>query len=554
MFPKLVSLHVHNGLNLGLTYRNDQACRTFVATIGQCMQEELVKSFQSARFFSIMSDSSMDRSILDQELIYVTYIEDGLPVNHLVNIVALQHAHSTGILDAILAGLEDVSVTRDDLSHRLVGFGSDGASVMQGAQNGVAAKLKEICPSLVSIWCVAHRLELAALDTVKNLPILSELKDMLKSIHKHYTYSAKATRELHDLGEALSVKVVKPGNISGCRWLPHMSRALEALVTDYKAIVVHFENLANDLNNNEASVKMRGRAKKLHKSLTQYKMVEFIHVMLDVLQELKEVSLLFQKDGLSLQDVTDGLQQVAISLVQMQMTPGPKLRKFLDDVDPWPARTYLDVELKRAERDNEMMTTVKDRMIDDFCDFLTVRFGNLEGGVFKAATTLFDHTSWPDNMDHRQLAEFGIDSLNCFMNQFQHILQQCDDFESQDNARQEWLELKVVVVRRYMHLRPSVLWQRLLNGLVGRPDQFRNMQVLVEIYMVFPMNSACCERGFSSVNRIKSDWRSSLSNQMLNYLLQISVHGPDPTEYNAEAAVAKWWLGGLRARRPEFND
>ncbi|CAH1266696.1 Hypp3524 [Branchiostoma lanceolatum] len=90
---------------------------------------------------------------------------------------------------------------------------------------------------------------------------------------------------------------------------------------------------------------------------------------------------------------------------KLSITPGPKLRKFLDDVGPWPAKTYLDVELKRAERDNEMMTTVKDRMIDDFCDFLT-----------------------------------------------------------------------------------------------------------------------------------------------------ISVHGPDPTEYNAEAAVAKWWLGEIRARRPEFND
>ncbi|XP_078670963.1 zinc finger protein 862-like [Branchiostoma floridae x Branchiostoma belcheri] len=553
MFPKLVRLHALNGLNLGLTYRNDQACRTFVSTIGQCMYEELVGKIQSARFFSIMSDSSMDRSILDQELIYITYLEEGLPVTHLVNIVTLQHAHSDGILEAILSGLENVSVTRNDLSRRLVGFGSDGASVMQGVQNGVAVKLREICPSLVSIWCVAHRLELTALDTVKHVPLLSELKDTLKAIHKHYTYSAKATRELKSLGEALGTKVVKPGNVSGCRWLPHMCRALEALVTNYRAIVVYFENLANDLNHAEASVKMRGRAKVVHKSLTKYKMVKFVHVMLDVLQELKVVSLLFQKDGLSLQDVTDGLHQVAIALVQMQMTPGPKLQKFLDDVGPWPARMYMDVALTRGERDDEAIRIVKDTLIDDFNSFLTVRFGNLEGGIFKAAETLFNHTSWPDlDGEGEDLATFGVAELNIFMTHFHHILNECNDFTSEDATRQEWQELKVVVQRHFMHVRPRILWQRLMQGLVGRPDQFTNIQVLLEVYMVFPMNSACCERGFSCVNRVKSDWRSSLSNDMLNYLLQISIHGPE--EYNTEAAVTKWWAGGRRARRPDFKD
>lgn len=43
---------------------------------------------------------------------------------------------------------------------KFVGFRSDGASAVLGVNNSVPAKLKEFCPSLVSVWCVAHRLEL----------------------------------------------------------------------------------------------------------------------------------------------------------------------------------------------------------------------------------------------------------------------------------------------------------------------------------------------------------------------------------------------------------
>lgn len=60
--------------------------------------------------------------------------------------------------------------------------------------------------------------------------------------------------------------------------------------------MVYFENHVND-HSTEASATMRGGAKSVHRSLLRYKMVKFIHFMLDILQNLKEASLLFQKDG-----------------------------------------------------------------------------------------------------------------------------------------------------------------------------------------------------------------------------------------------------------------
>ena len=49
---------------------------------------------------------------------------------------------------------------------KLNGLATDGASVMLGRDNGVAAKLKEKALTLVNVHCVCHKLALACVDSV----------------------------------------------------------------------------------------------------------------------------------------------------------------------------------------------------------------------------------------------------------------------------------------------------------------------------------------------------------------------------------------------------
>lgn len=86
----------------------------------------------------------------------MTYVKNGKPFNHFGDIVSLENAHSQGILDAILVGLRNVGLMEQDLKSRMVGFSCDGTSVMLGVNNGVAAKVKQLRPSFVLIWCVAQ--------------------------------------------------------------------------------------------------------------------------------------------------------------------------------------------------------------------------------------------------------------------------------------------------------------------------------------------------------------------------------------------------------------
>jgi len=211
--------------------------------------------------------------------------------------------------------------------------------------------------------------------------------------------------------------------------------------------------------------------------------------------------------------------------------------------------TWQGVQISRTNADDDNFKNLKLRLTNSFCEFVSECFKSLETGVLKATSTIFDLSNWPE--DTTDLATIGTAEMNAFM---EHFHPMCEDFESMEAARREWLDLKILVSRHYRHLNSQVLWQRLIQGAIGRDGQFQHMKVVAEISLVLPMSSSCCERGFSSMKSIKSDWRSCLTNEMLNSLLQISVLGPPAQHYDSVKAVTKWWSNGFRARRPQFKD
>lgn len=99
----------------------------------------------------------------------------------------------------------------------------------------------------------------------------------------------------------------------------------------------------------------------------------------------------------------------------------------------------------------------------------------------------------------------------------------------------------------------QLMYQRLFTD-PNLSVYFQNILMLVEIILCITISSAVCERGFSAMARIKSDWTSRLSPEMPNYLMGISIAGPDTNEYNAQRAFLLWWHGGARNRKPEFGD
>ena len=93
------------------------------------------------------------------------------------------------------------------------------------------------------------------------------------------------------------------------------------------------------------------------------------------------------------------------------------------------------------------------------------------------------------------------------------------------------------------------VWQVMLTDFT---EKFCNVLMLIEILLVLAMSIACCERGFSCMNRINTQYRSRLDTVALDSLLRIGVEGVASTEFEPQRAIALWWNPGERARRPHF--
>ena len=92
-----------------------------------------------------------------------------------VDLVPLKSGDAQGVTEAITQAVpEKYDLGQPELKQKLVGCNFDGASVMMGSKTGVAKRISELVVHNIIIFCVAHNLELAVVDAIKNVPYLQK--------------------------------------------------------------------------------------------------------------------------------------------------------------------------------------------------------------------------------------------------------------------------------------------------------------------------------------------------------------------------------------------
>ena len=166
-FEFLLKLQNKNGLQLGENYQNIQGAKTFIESIAHELRQHTINSLQKCRFFSLMADGSTDRSVAEQESVFVRYVVGGEPVSKFIASQEVKDARAAGVLDAIDTALSVVSgVSIKTQAEKLININLDGASVNMGIYNGVAARVRNRNGQHVTVThCINHGLELSVLDT-----------------------------------------------------------------------------------------------------------------------------------------------------------------------------------------------------------------------------------------------------------------------------------------------------------------------------------------------------------------------------------------------------
>ncbi|XP_033749068.1 uncharacterized protein LOC117333754 [Pecten maximus] len=119
-----------------------------------------------------------------------------------------------------------------------------------------------------------------------------------------------------------------------------------------------------------------------------------------------------------------------------------------------------------------------------------------------------------------------------------------------DMIEEEWTRLKTTLAARRMKIQ-DVTWPSLEASFGNVCPMFF---MLVNYLLTLPGSSVDAERGFSRMKLIKSDWRSRLGESNLSDQILLNLETEPIGSFDPMPAIAHWYSGGQRARRPFYKD
>jgi hypothetical protein len=229
------------------------------------------------------------------------------------------------------------------LLRQLTGFVSDGAAVMTGSIKGVAKQLSDektrlFGVGIFSLHCMAHRLELAYGDAVTALtksesdgeplevraPYLLTLEDTISSAYDIYRMRYKNRGQLKALAASMDMQMYSFKYIQKTRW---MQSKFGCVYNLYK----NFDIMAVDLQEFEAPVKPTKHELKqleLKESILNIRYPFVISFHLDLLGELKELSMEMQSTDFSLFDFVPLIERKRSAIERLRTRDGSYLRSM----------------------------------------------------------------------------------------------------------------------------------------------------------------------------------------------------------------------------------
>ena len=556
-FPSFCELEARHGVNIGSSYTTETAARSFIHFIAETKRNKLTLSLQQGKFFSLLLDGSTDSRNIENEIMVVVWFDknsQGCNERVIIRTSYLKvsrpsTANAKGIFEVLEAALQGLGILAIGREHcaKLVGISTDGASA-NIANAGLKGLVEKELPWLVWMWCMAHRLELAVKDALKQTTF-DLIDDMLLRLYLLYASSPKKCRELEevvmDLKECLSIEDggTRPVRASGSRWISHKWNAMRRILSKYGAYTTHISRLSQD-----QSVKAvdKAKLKGYYSKWSNAKYLLGCALFSDLLTPCSILSKVMQSDDL---DILAVLSSFLRSVKEIDKLSCSSLER-------WP--TYAATLSKCSETDGTV--TYQSQKLKGFLEAKRYFESMYKDYCTKVSDCLKSRLSWSDLEMLRDiilvLATQGwqklldedntLDAIDRLVEHFSYPLTNAgiciekihSEFESMLQYGCQYIALSTLEYR--------AVWWRLFHAPVA--SEWLNALTLVELLFSLPSSNGIVERIFSQMKVIKTKRRSSLSNEALDDLLAITSEPVPLKEFSPDDAIDLWWKE--KVRRP----
>ncbi|XP_065650443.1 52 kDa repressor of the inhibitor of the protein kinase-like [Hydra vulgaris] len=495
------------------TYISKTIQNELIECCGNAIEEILINDIKKSKYFSIMADEASDCATLEQLSIVIRYVD----LNSNIKEVFLRFfkcktgTSGLNIATNILKTLKEFGL---DIQ-RCRGQSYDGAASMAGEYKGVSSLIKNVNSKALFVHCVSHKLSLVVgkscqIQQVKNL--LEQVKD----ISYFFNLSPKRRNCLK--------KYLLPGQaklIDTCqtRWVQKL-RGLDVFFDNYSAVFSAFKEM-EDNNLKEYNKETSSKASSFMKLLSNFSFIVSLVLTKQLMDYFYGITITLQTKSFDISQQVDEIQNLTNRLKEIQKNADAYHNKWYK-IALALAKTF-DIEGKKPRtcgiqkhRDNQICDTISDYfkvsitllLVNHLLNELENRFDVESMIVYNGLSAL------PASLKKQYIKscpwkEKFLKFLNFYKSDLPHFSSIHAELELWEEFWKEKTEL------------PSTILDKLkFMDMRGFPNILEAFHKLATI----PITTCECERSISTLRRIKTYTRSTMSENRLNGLALMSIH------------------------------
>ncbi|XP_078679480.1 zinc finger MYM-type protein 1-like [Branchiostoma floridae x Branchiostoma belcheri] len=470
-------------------------------------------------WFAIIADEATDVACNEQLNISVRYVDQEYAVHE--DSLGLYQLSATDAA-TITSAIKDTLLRTGLPLHLCRGQAYDGAANMKGHRSGVATRIKAEEPAAVPVHCWAHSLNLCLQDTCRQIVAIRDAMDLAREIDRLTNYSPKRKTLFTQLAagdqDDKASGTIKP--LCPTRWTVRTA-ALESVLGNYSTLMDTMQEV-NQTTRDEYGLKAGGVLTALEKFNTLFA----LRLSHRLFSAAEEVSKSLQRKDLSVQEAVTCVNTLK-SFYRRQRTDA-SFDAFYDSAEEaarelnigepalpryrrQPRRLDDGSQPHRHDSPKDFYRHIYLQACDLLVGELTDRFDQdflkpvlaMENVLLSAA----NGDDFSDAMDEVMTSVFGKDLDRAKLRRHLSVLP--------DVIEQALPEVKKVTSIR-----------TICSAMVTSSHRttFSQTHKLLRLYLTIPITSATSERAFSSLKRLLTYLRSSMTEQRLNNCMLLHVH------------------------------
>ncbi len=437
--------------------------------LAQDVLTQLDEAVHKASCVSLAVDESTDMCDNAQLLVYVRFFNTDQKAfcEDLLGVTPLQT--STRGEDIYLA-IKEMLTKRGIKPKQVVSITTDGAPAMIGREKGAVARLKEDNPELIAYHCIIHQSVLCASLSDEHAEVMNTMMKMINFLRASSSYQHRMLREFLREVDANADDLLLHNNV---RWLSK-GRVLARFWSIRREVAYFLTELVSQ------------KATQFSLFLENKKQMDNVAFLVDITSHLNELNLRLQ-----------GKDNSICELVTAVRSFQRKLEVFKEDLQGDCAHFPAVQDQVQGQRDVSSFV--------DFIDKLIVNFSNrFDSFRFGQQLTMFIQNPFliTDVMEFSKEVTQHFKWVNAGPLQMQLVDLQAD----------------VALKEQFVRSDSSTFWLQMVPETA-----FPGLRkVALHILTMFG-STYNCEAAFSTMNIIKTKYRSRLTNEHLHMCMRIAL-------------------------------